>query len=237
MKAALVLAFAAAVIVARPAPAAAEEPPSPAMTYGVVSLEVATAAVFTIAFGTDLYEHDATVYVNTFGTLALGTGSALFAHRFDLDPRPALALHGAIWVGGDLFLMGTLVDGLADDDRLAIGPTALVLGGLGAIAGGLAGATQIETQRQLGPFLAGPSVGLVAGGLGLGGLLVLIGGIDGDKAMSQFTTGAVVGVTTGLAIAGYLVYTDRPRKRLAPPVRTMVVPGRDRLVVSFAGTF
>ena len=81
----------------------------------------------------------------------------------------------------------------------AFGGAAWTLGGLGAVAGAVLGARHGASDATA--WFAGPAAGFVAGGIGLGGLLVLIGGVDGDDAPGQFVTGATVGLAVGLGAA------------------------------------
>jgi hypothetical protein len=70
-------------------------------------------------------------------------------------------------------------------------------------------------------------------------MLVLIGGIDGDKAPSQFATGAVAGMTIGLAAATYVALrSDSSSDTTARPLPTpSISPSRERILVSLGGSF
>ncbi len=238
--------LAAAIVVAiatldgSPAAAGDHKPPNTAIATGAVTVELSMVAVTTLAFTTPAFTKEGPwLVLSGLGTPIIGSLAGYAAYRHQLDPRPALAIHGAGWVGLDLFMLGTLIDGRDLRTRLEIGPTAITLGALGVVAGGLLGALEVDTSDEADVFLAAAPAGFVIGGLGLGGMLVLIGGLDGDKAGSQFATGAVVGMSLGLGVAGYLAVTGERTivtsgaKALVPSIQ----PGSDRLVVALAGTF
>jgi len=208
-----------------------------ALVHGVLVGELGTAGMFALNFGTDLPDHSYQLPV-TFTPFVLAPVAAYGAYRAKLDPRPALALHGALWLGADLFLLGALVDGRERTWQLRGGAVAWTLGGLGVLGGGLAGATAIRGGDALLAWMIGPPIGFAAGGLVLGGVLVLAGGVDGDNAMGQLATGAIVGTALGLGVAGVLAYSDhrevtRKLARFVPHV----TPGPERVVLSFGGTW
>ncbi len=208
-----------------------------ALVHGIFVGELGTAGVFALNFGTDLPDRSYQMPVN-FTPLLLGPAAAYGAYRAKLDPRPAMALHGALWLGADLFLLGALVDGRERAWQLRGGAVAWTLGGLGVLAGGLAGATAIRGDDALLAWMVGPSLGFAAGGLVLGGMLVLAGGADGDDALGQLATGAIVGTTLGLGIAGVLAYGDyRDTTRRLARFVPHVTPGPDRVVLSFGGAW
>jgi hypothetical protein len=208
---------------------------SSAFVHGMFVGELGTAGVFALNFGTDLPDRYL-VPVN-FTPFLLAPAAAYGAFRAKLDPRPTMALHGALWFGADLFLLGALIDGRERAWQLRRGTVAWTLGGIGVLAGGLAGAVAIRDDDALLAWMIGPPIGFAAGGLVLGGVLVLAGGADGDDALGQFATGAIVGTTLGLGVAGVLAYSDhRATRRLARFV-PHVTPGSDRVVVSFGGTW
>ncbi len=241
MRLALVsLVFAGSMIGSRPA--RADDKPSAPVAWGVMGGELATAGVFAANFNGVWANHGPALALNFTPIVAVGA-AAYGAYAADLDARPALAVHGAAWLGTDLFLLGALIDGREKAFGLRAGPTAWTLGIVGAIAGGVLGATEFDRDGDAHAWLAGPPAGFVAGGLLLGGALVLAGGIDGDKASGQFATGAVAGTTIGLAAALYLAHrhsseTTAPRMPPGEPARSVaIVPGDGRFVVSFGGAF
>ncbi len=210
---------------------------STAVAHGVLVGELSVAGVFALNFGTDLATHNYQLPVN-FTLLALGPAAGYGAYRARLDPRPATALHGALWLGADLFLLGALVDGRDRTWQLRDGAVAWTLGGLGLVVGGLAGAIAIRDDDALTAWMVGPPLGFAAGGLVLGGMLVLGGGVDGDNAIGQLATGAMIGTALGLGFAGMLAYTEHREivRRLARFV-PHVMPAADRVVLSFGGTW
>lgn len=203
-----VLAAAVLAILAAASPAHADQTPSAAMAWGVTTGELATAGVFYLNFGTDLIPNHGPALAFNFTPMVLAPGVAYLARN--ADPRPALAIHGAGWLGLDLFLLGTLIDGRAETHRMKIGPAALGLAGAGALVGGYYAYTRVDTRRDAGAALLAPGAGFAAGGLVLGGIYVLAAGLDGDKAPSQFATGAIAGLSIGLGVATYVAHTERP---------------------------
>lgn len=223
-------------------PAVADTPsssgPNAALAWGVAAGELSTAAVFYLNFGTDLVPNHGPGMIVNFAPMLIAPAVGWGARH--ADPAPAFAVHGAGWLGLDLFMLGSLIDGRGERDRMKVGTAALTLGALGAIGGGILGATQIGDDDEAAPFLAGPPLGFVAGGVVLGGLLVLAGGIDGDKAPSQFATGAIAGLTIGLGVASYAAFRGGlggDGKDATSRVTPAVQPGPRRFVVSFGGAF
>lgn len=232
-------ALAAGLVTLAARPAAADDKLSAPLAYGALTVELSMTAVTALAFTTPAFTDGPLLAVVGIGTPVLGGGAGYLAYRYDLDPRPVFAIHGAGWAGLDLFMLGALVDGRDQRSGLEIGPAAVTLGAIGVVAGGILGATQVDTADETTAFLAGAPAGFVVGGIGLGGLLVLIGGIDGDKAAGQFATGAVAGMTIGLGVSSYLAITGKRRtlRRATAGLVPSVQPGRDRLMVSLAGPF
>jgi hypothetical protein len=118
---------------------------------------------------------------------------------------------------------------------MKVGTAALTMGAVGALAGGYLSATRIDAGDETSLFMGAPPLGFAAGGIVLGGLLVLIGGIDGDKAVSQFATGAVAGLTLGLGAAA--VYGAKDRSTGTAQLAPRVEPSREQIVFSVGGAF
>ncbi|MBA3464142.1 MAG: hypothetical protein H0T46_29575 [Deltaproteobacteria bacterium] len=219
------------------APAAADEQRSGPMVWGAAGLELGCAGVFAIAFGTDAYESSITAPTLALAPFALGGGMAYLAYRADLGPTGLIIAHGAIWTGLDLFMLGTLIDGRNDRHRMAIGPVAITLGIAGTLGGGyLASRSRTGTSDSV--WLGAAPGGFIAGGLVLGGLLVLAGGIDGDHAASQFTTGAVAGLSIGLGAAIYYTLTHPAPTSGTSALRFPSIElAHDRTMISYGGAF
>lgn len=229
-------AFAAvATLAASAAPAeAAPSKSESAIVWGGTALELSMAGVFALNFGTDLVPNHGPGMIINFTPMVIAPAVGWGARH--ADPTPALAVHGASWLGLDLFLVGTLIDGRADRHRMKIGTASLTLGAIGALAGGYLAATRVDPGDETSLFMGAPPLGFAAGGIFLGGLYVLIGGIDGDKAPSQFATGAVAGLTLGLGAAAIYGAKDRRPEgtaQLAPRIE----PARDQIVFSVGGSF
>ena len=228
--------LAAAAVALTSSPAAADEP-SAALAWGVTVTELATVGVLGMNFGTRRIPKHGPALAFNFAPLLLGPAAAYGAHATELDASPALAIHGAGWLGLELFLLGALIDGRERAWGLRAGPTAWTLGAIGAIAGGVIGATAVDDADQATAWLAAPPGGFVAGGVVLGGILVLAGGVDGDHAPGQFATGALAGLTLGLGAATYLALRGPGDPASTPRVGTGSDPRPRRVMFSFGGTF
>jgi len=216
--------------------AAAEDKRSGPVAWGVAGLELGTAADFTLAFTTKVHDSAAATTGLALGVFALGGGMALLSYKADLGATGPVVVHGAVWSGIDLFVLGSLIDGRNERDRLKIGPTALVLGGGGLIAGGLL-AYRSRTGTADSIWLGAAPGGFIAGGLAIGGILVLASGIDGDKALSNFAIGGIAGLSIGLGAAIWYTATQQP-SRSGPSALVPSVGVRDgRTMFSFGGTF
>lgn len=224
---------------ARPAHAEASNEP---YAYGLTVLELGTAGVFIANFNNVWPNHGPALALN-FTPMVLGPAAGLGAHYLDLDPRPALAVHGAGWLGLEGFLIGALIDGRNESWGLRRGTFAWTLGAIGAVGGGLIGATIVDGKSERWAFLGAPPIGFAAGGLFLGGLLVLIGGLDGDAASGQFATGALVGLTLGLGASTFLAWRgfDDTSPSLSKSTRATVtggaMTGDNATIFSLGGTW
>lgn len=219
-------------------PARADEPYAPA-GYGVVALEYGMFGVFYANFNNWWPSKGPALALN-FTPMVLGAGAAVGAHYGDFDHRPALALHGAGWFGVEGFLIGALIDGRDKGWSLRAGRWAWTLGAIGAVGGGVIGATAVDGKSENALFLGAAPVGFAAGGLFLGGLLVLIGQIDGDDAPGQFATGALVGMTLGLGVSTFLAYRgfdDTSPSRVRPTVTGPALSDGDATIFSFGGAW
>jgi hypothetical protein len=207
-----------------------------ALVWGGTALELSMAGVFALNFGTKLVPNHGPGMIINFTPMVIGPAVGFGARH--TDPTPALAIHGASWVGLNLFMLGTLIDGRDDRHRMKIGPAAITLGAAGALAGGYLGAARVDRGDETSVFMLAPAAGFAAGGIAIGGMLVLIGGIDGDKAPSQFATGAVAGLTIGLAAATYVALRsdNTTDSTLALPTPT-ISPSHERILVSLGGSF
>jgi hypothetical protein len=204
--------------------------------YAVTGSELGMAGMFALHFGARVSSDGLPVTLETFGVLGLGVGAGLAAHYGDWDPRVPQAIHGAGWVGLDLFLLGAMIDGRDQAWGMRAGRFAYSLGAVGAVGGALLG-SRITDGTGSGVWLAGPSIGFVGGGLVLGSVLVIGGGVDGDHALGQFATGAVIGGLLGTGVAGYFAFKDPGRSTLLPTGRPAVDVGGGRMIFSYGGAF
>ncbi len=221
--------------------------PDPSFVYGALTAEAAMAGTFYLNFS-DLADHvgeSVRLPVGFVATLGGPFGVGYLAYRTKPDPRPGLIVHGAAWYAFDGFLLGTLIDGRDQAWGLRIGPTAWTLGALGLVGGGVLGARYVDGRDESVAWFAAPVGGFVAGGIGLGGLLVLLGGVDGDTASGQFVTGATVGLTVGLgaatalAIRGFGDTSPARRQQLARLARYLprVAASPERVLLTVGGRF
>lgn len=197
-----------ALVAARPARAdtPGDRDAWPALAWGLTTAELGTAGVAYLAFATRVPVGEGAGLAINFTPIVLGAGAATVAGLAELSPRPAFAVHGAGWAGLDLFLLGGLVDGRHERDGFRAGRTAWLLGALGAGAGGVLGASQIDGDDARATWMAAPVGGFAAGGLVLGGVLALAAR-DSDKAPGRFALGATIGLSAGLAAATVVAFT------------------------------
>lgn len=238
----LALAAAAAAVLAGPSrAAAAPREPNAGIAYGVTAGELAVAGVFYLNFGTRLVpNHGPGMIVNAMPVLIGPAAGWGLRHG---DASPALAVHGGGWLGLDMFLLGSLIDGRQERGRMKVGPAAITMGALGAIGGAYVSYRHLDTDRKASTALVAAPLGFAAGGIVLGGIYVLAGGLDGDKAPSQFATGAIAGLTIGLGVAAYTAFADEGggdtarTRRLAGHLAPNVETGPRRFIVSVGGAF
>ena len=217
--------------------ALAEDERSGPVAWGVAGLELGVAADFALAFTTDVHKSGAATTGLAFGVFALGGGMALLSYKADLGATGPVVVHGAVWAAADLFVLGSLIDGRNERDRLKIGPTAIVLGSAGLISGGIF-AYRSRTGTADSIWLGAAPGGFLAGGFAIGGILVLASGLDGDKAVSNFAIGGVAGLTIGLSAAIWYTTTQQPSRASS---RSALLPsvgiGDGRTMFSYGGTF
>ena len=231
-------ASALALIAALSTSAAAEDKRHGSLAWGMAGLELGSAGDVALAFTTKIHQTSTGTLGLALGVFALGGGMAALAYKEDLGATGPIIAHGAAWSGFDLFLIGTLIDGRNERTRMKIGPTAIGLGIGGTIAGGLF-ASRSRTGTADSIWLGAAPGGFVAGGLAIGGMIVLATGIDGDKAPSQFALGSVIGLSLGVGFAAWYSSTQQPSA--SSSARTSLVPtvdiGAGRSMFSYGGVF
>jgi hypothetical protein len=220
------------VLIAARAPSVRADIPVSTWAWGTAGLEVSGTAYAALRFGTHaIPEWGALSTAANVAPAVIGLGAGLAAYHWDLDARPALAAHGAIWGGLDLLLLGAAFEGRHQRDGLRAGRAAWALAGVGAIAGGALGATAGGHAPEV--WLAAPSLGAI-GGLLLGGLAVLASGdLGSDRSARRLLLGTCAGVTLGLAGAAIYGFT-RPATTASPAA---LGPGPQRFMVSLGGRF
>ncbi len=129
-----------------------------------------------------------------------GLAGGFSAWCLELDYRPATAIHAALWTGFDMFLLGAIIDRAGTGGEL--GTTTAVLTTVGALAGGVFGATAVGdgNDGSWAWFFGGPPAGA---GLGLVAevifLLVDVLGSDGRNFEKGFVPIAFGAVTLSCA--------------------------------------
>lgn len=169
--------------------------------------------------------------------IVAGVGVGLASHLGDWSPSVPLAVHGASWMGLDLFLLGGLLSG-DDDDGFHAGAMAWSLAAIGAAAGGYLGATEVDPgiERQL-------WMGMQYGGIvgAFGGVLAVFIAQDFDHATETRVVGwsALVGLTLGLGAGAALAFTrDEDATSTYVEVSTpMLSPAPHGLVLGWGGRF
>lgn len=151
------VAVSAATVTGTAAPARADT--RGAMIWGGTALELSTLGVFALNFGTDLVPNHGPGMIINFTPMVIAPAVGYGARN--ADPALPLAIHGAGWMGVDLFLLGTLIDGRGERDRMRVGAVAWTLGAVGAVAGGvLQRANATITQPQEGLFRVHHATGI-----------------------------------------------------------------------------
>lgn len=215
-------------------PAAADEP-NAALAWGLTAGELATAGVLALNFGSDVIPNHGPGMIVNFTPLLVGPALAYGADAGGFAATPALSVHGGGWLGLNLFMVGALVDGRDRPFGLRAGKTAWTLGVIGAIGGGLIGATAVNGKDESIAWLAAPPGGFTVGLLLIGGAIVIASGPDGDKAGGQLALGAITGLTLGLGAATYLAYRGIGDTSTAS--QSVVPLDGPRRVFSLGGTF
>jgi len=203
----------------------ADDARKPEVTWGVTGAEVGMATTFALAFSSHAKAATSPggLVALTLGTFALGGGLGYLAYKEDLSATPPLVLHGAAWVGLDMFLVGALIDGRDRRSGLRAGKTAFALGAVGAIGGGLL-ASRSKTATSDAVWLVAPGGGFIVGGL-VGGVAMLIAFKDKP---SWAAIGALSGGVIGAGVASFVAQrNDDPNaaSRTAP------------LMLSYGGIF
>ncbi|MBE7450988.1 MAG: hypothetical protein HS111_19475 [Kofleriaceae bacterium] len=142
---AVTVAVSAATVTWTAAPARADT--RGALIWGGTALELSTLGVFALNFGTDLVPNHGPGMIINFTPMVIAPAVGYGARN--ADPALPLAIHGAGWMGVDLFLLGTLIDGRGERDRMRVGAVAWTLGAVGAVAGGVlsTGSTRAPRPR------------------------------------------------------------------------------------------
>jgi hypothetical protein len=206
------------------------------MSWAITATELAGVGAFALHLGAGIKPTAPIIALDVTAVLGLGTAAAFAAHRWELDERVPLAIHGAGWFGLPMFLLGTLIDGRDTGFGSRVGTAAYVLGAAGAVGGLLVG-SRVKSDTGMYTLLGAPVGGFLAGGIFIGLPLMLATG-NTNQATGRLTTGAVIGGVFGIGVATFLVLRHQPE---APVARAGALPILDvapgRVAVSFGGSF
>ncbi len=220
-------------VVASPSRAQADDFDDAPWAWALASMELGGAAEVALLAG----HHVSNNGLLNLAPVALGIGAGFAAYRWELDMRPALAVHGAVWSGVDLLLIGALIDGRGERTGLRFGTTSLVLGAAGVGAGAYFGATAGARDHRA--WLLAPTVGMGAG-LVVGGLLAFTTTKIGDDLfMQRMTMGMAGGLAASLVAVTIINATQRDEAKAAPAsgLAPRIEPGPGRVMVSVGGAF
>jgi hypothetical protein len=206
--------------------------------WGLAGMEVSGAAYASLRFGAKVIPDDgfAGLAANVSPAL-IGAGLGLAADHYDLDGRPALAAHGAVWGGFDGFLIGTVIGGRNEREGLRVGTATWAMTAVGAVAGGVLGGTAGNRWRE--GWMALPSVGMLAGVV-FGGVYVIgSGDLYRDRGAQHLTMGIAGGMTAGIVVAAVIGFSQPSSAAPGAASARTFTPqlDRDRVVVSFGGSF
>jgi hypothetical protein len=205
------------------------------VAWGAATAELATVGFVALRFGAEVIPDGAPAYVGNFAPVVLGAGAALAAHRWDLDGRPAYAVHGAIWGGTGMFLLGAAIEGRKERSGLDAGGLTYALAAGGVLAGGALG--MVGGQADVKTSLLAPTVGLGVGALGGIGAVLVSGDVGGDRTARRIIIGLGTGVTAGV-VGGALVARWRGGERRERSALVPVIePAPDRVLVALGGQF
>jgi hypothetical protein len=174
------------------------------------------------------------------GLAATAAGSLTFYQS--REPAIPLAANGAIWGGMAGLLAGATIDGVYPDNGVRLGPWAYGLAGVGALAGGWLGATQVEPGEPSYPWLLVPAAGAVAGAI-TPRLTEIVLCLPAARAAARAGGGClmsrrvglevtrwstIAGIATGMAV-GIAYSRDHARSRerendATPPATFMFLP-------------
>lgn len=230
---AISLAVVGAVTCAVASVAHAEDDARPGIAYGTAAAELAAGGVIAIHLSTDSSPGRGVGLALNFVPLVAGVGGAILGETMDLDPRPALGMHGALIGGLPLLAIGAAVDGRRDGGA-RLGPAALTLGAAGLLAGAYLGATRIETTTENIAVVAAPFAGALGGGL----TFAIVHFFDDEgRSTGRLLRYAGTGMLAGTV--GSLIYAWPDRATSSTSMRAGPLIGRsnDGTVLSFGGVF
>lgn len=145
-------------------------------------------------------------YASTIGLgVSIGLRVVATGENREWNPTIGLATHGVMMGGLDGFLIGGLLDGVAEGRAFSAGPLAFGMAGAGALAAGWAGATAIEPDAPTVLWLAGPALGAAGGVLLAAVPKLVLEELGHDLAARRVTywciaSGAAIGILSGLFV-------------------------------------
>ena len=183
-----------------PTPAQADERLDDAFIFFAASLEITTVTGIFLEVGVwpPVEDNGPRLLAMTFGTMAVSALVAWAAYAGEWSPRIAHAMHGALWSGLDLFILGCVLPfAVGDDvDGLEVTPASWALGIVGLIEGAVAGAALVDDRED--DLWMASGIGLL-GGVLLAGIVAGIGTLDG-WSNDQIGQGIGWSLFTGLTL-------------------------------------
>ncbi len=183
---------------------------------------------------------------NTSGTVSalmlaspvvLGLAAAGLAYRYPTDAAIPRAIHGGMWTGIDMMLIGMLIDG-RNGEGMKFGTWALSLGAAGVVVGSVVGAREVAPGSESTAWFAGPS-GVMAG--------FVFGGIAGlmyqrwssDKRVRVLGWSMVTTLSIGLVASYTLALTGKSDSGSAASSSSAltITPSIGPRGLSFSGRF
>jgi hypothetical protein len=163
-----------------PTPAQADERLDDSFLFFASSLEITTMAGIYLEVGVfpPVEDNGLRLLGLTLGSMGVSALVAYLAYQGEWSPRIAAAMHGALWSGLDLFILGCVLPFAVGDDRdgLEVTPASWALGAVGLVEGAVAGAILVDEWETDVWMLSG--VGFL-GALLLAGIVAGIGTVSG----------------------------------------------------------
>jgi hypothetical protein len=174
------------------------------LNWGVLGLEVFSVAYAVLRFTALKGNYGMGEGFLPLAPIALGVGLGLAGGYGGWPSRIPRGIHGAMWTGGDLFLLGSMLHGAMkpSGEAFQVGFLSWGMAAIGAAAGAYVGVKQVDDGGRMGFWYAGGPAGAM-GGIPIAGLI----GLTAGQRWSQRKLGEMMGwtffgtTTTGLAVS------------------------------------